>query len=181
DEAFGAASSGYDVPEGFYGKKATFDHPLVVVDFADIAAAMVMEDDDDHIAFLQQMIQLQEALYGRARGIAAEKPFFAGDAAGHDGGVFVRHLLEHIDVLHVVVLRYEVLADAFRDVGVYLVHIDVPRPEIFGEEGAVGVHRPNLDLRVFLLEEFGGAGDGAARTGGYDQMGEFPVGLLPNF
>ena len=85
---------------------------------------MVVEDHHDHVVVAEVVLELQQARHGGARRVAREDAFLMRDAAGHQGGVLVGHLLEVIDDAEVHVLRQEVLADALGDVGIDLVLVE---------------------------------------------------------
>src|SRR6185312_7938153 len=155
-------------------------HPLVIVDLADIPAAVVVEDDHDEIALFQQVLQLHEALDSSPRAVSAKQALFARDATRHEGGILVGHLFEDVDDAHVIVLRYEILPDALRYIRVHFIHIDLAGPEIFGQQRPIRVHGPDLDGGILFLEVHGCSGDGAAGTRGDNQVRHFAVGLLPD-
>ena len=56
---------------------------------------MVVKDDDDGFAGLEPVGELQQPRHRGAGGVAGEDAFLARDPARHQGGVLVRHLLEH--------------------------------------------------------------------------------------
>ena len=113
-------------------------------------------------------------------GVAGEDALLAGDPARHQRGILVGDLLEVVDDAEVDVLRQEVLADAFGDVGVDLVLVEDPGLLVLLEHRAVGVDAPDLDRRVALLQIAAGAGDGAAGADADDEVGDPAVGLLPD-
>src|SRR6185312_10132576 len=179
DQPFGAAT-GNDVFERLDIHESALHHPLVIVDLADIPAAVVVEDDHDEIALFQQVLQLHEALDSSPRAVSAKQALFARDATRHEGGILVGHLFEDVDDAHVIVLRYEILPDALRYIRVHFIHIDLAGPEIFGQQRPILVHGPDLDGGILFLEVHGCSGDGAAGTRGDNQVRHFAVGLLPD-
>src|SRR6185437_2743163 len=180
DQLFSTAARD-DILEGFDVEETAFDHPLIVVDLADITAAVVVQDHHDEVVFFELVPELNESLNGGACAVATEEAFLPGDAAGHDRGVLVRHLLELIDDLHVVVLRDEVFADPFRDVRMHLVHVELAGPKIFCEQRAVGVHGPDLYPGILFLEIHRRTCDRAAGAGGDYKVSNLTVRLVPNF
>ena len=141
---------------------------------------MVVEDDHDHVAFREVILQLQEAGHRGAGGVPGEDALFARDATRHDGRVLVGHFLEMIDDIEIDVPRQEVFADAFGDVRVDLVLVENAGLLVLLEHRPVGVDAPHLDARVLLLEVPADAADRAAGADAADQVRNRAVRLIPD-
>ena len=142
---------------------------------------MVVEDHHHHIAGFELVFHLQQACHGRTGAVAGKNPFLAGNAARHDGGIAVGHLFEMVNHVEIDIGREEILADAFGDIRVDFVLVEDAGFLVFLENRTVGIDAEHLDGRILFLEILSGAADGSAGAHAYDQMGDFPFGLFPDF
>ena len=86
----------HQIPRGQAGgfEEALLAHPVVVEHLGEIARAVIVEDHDHGLAGLELIGELQQAGHRRAGRVAGEDALLARDAARHDRGVLVGHLLE---------------------------------------------------------------------------------------
>ena len=139
-----------------------------------------MEDDDDHVAVGELILELHQPRHRGAARVADPDAFFARDPTRHHGRVLVGHLFEMIDAAEVDVARQEVLADAFGDVRVDFVFVEDAGLLVLLEHGAVRIDAPYLDRRILLLQELADAGDRASRADADHELRDRAVGLIPN-
>ena len=157
------------------GQQAVHPHPLVVVDLGQVVPAAVrQEDDDDRLVAARRRGQVADDLargdHRRAARTAGQDALLARDPPRHRERVAVADADPAVDDGRVVGAREEVLAHALGQV----------RPSrVARQDAALRVGADDLDRRVPCLERVGGAGDRAAGPDAGDEMGDPPVGLVP--
>ena len=176
----GAPLNGFAEGLPFFAQKSALAHPVVVVNFSDVPAAVVVEKHDGDGIVGQQVLELPKALEGRAARIAEQQGFLAGKLAGGQSAVAVRDLLKAVDQTEVDVFGQNVFADSFRDVAVDFFGVELARFVVLFKHRAVGVHAPNLDVRVFFFEVLRDARYGSARADAHDKVRNASAGLLPD-
>ena len=169
-------ADGLGVPRRPGDREAVLRQPLVVEDLGQVAAAGVRQQhDDDGVLALRgpgQLVgQLLRGVRRHPRRAADEQRLLAGQPTGVGERVGVRDLDDPVRDLAVVAVGPEVLADALDEVRA---------------AAAAGVHRPgrvgadDLDVGVLLLEVAADAADRAAGADAAHEVGDLPVGLLPD-
>ena len=114
-----------------------------------------------------------------AAGTAGEDAFQLGEAARDDETLFIVHLNDVVENLHVHGGRKKILADAFDDVGSGL--DGFAGLEEIVVERAEGIDADDFDGGIFFFQIFSDAADGAAGAHAADEMRDLALAVFPNF
>ena len=136
----------------FFAKESALAHPVVVVDFADVAASVVVKEDDRDGIGRQQVLELAQPLKGRSARIPQQQPLAACELASSHGAIAVGDLFESVNEAKVDVLWQNVFTNALGDVSVNLLRVKLAGLVVLFEYGTVGVDAPNLNIRVLLFK-----------------------------
>src|SRR5208283_1724104 len=145
--------AGQQVPGGRgHVEEPLLSHPIVRVEFREVAVAGVGQQDDHGAAFGDRLRgePSNGAHDRRAGGPPDEQPLFLRQPAGHEERLVVRDLDEFIEVLEVDRFRDHVLADPLHQVRYGL--SELVGPEEVAEHRAGRVYGDDADGRSMLLE-----------------------------
>src|SRR6478752_3686010 len=169
-----------DVFKSLYIQESSLRHPLIIITFCNIAAAMIMQYTKYQVCLLQFTFQLHQPLDAASRAISTKNSFFLSKLSGHNCSILISHLFEIINHTHIIILWNEVLTKSFGDVRVNLFHIYFTRSKIFCQQRTVHVNCPNLDVWIFFFEVHRGSYNCTAGPGCTNKMSDLSVGLFPN-
>ena len=88
---------------------------------------MVVEQHDGNVGGFEPVFQLAQALKGTAAAVPDQQSLLLGQFTSRMGSCLVRDLFEVVDQTEIDVGRQDVLANAFRDVGVDFVFVELTR------------------------------------------------------
>ena len=138
-----------------FAKESALAHPVVVVDFADVAASVVVKEDDGDGIVGQQVLELAQTLKGGTARVSQQQALAACEFACCHGAIAVGDLFKSVDEAKVDVFWQNVFANALGDVAVNLLRVKLAGLMVFFEHGTVGVDAPNLDVGVLFFEVLG--------------------------
>ncbi len=141
---------------------------------------MVVEQHDGEVSWLQLVFELAQSLKGGTTAVTEEKAFLFSQLTGGDSAILVGDLLKLVNEVEVDVGRQDVLANALGDVRVDLLLVELSGLVVLLEDRAIGVHPPDLDVRILFFQVFRRSTDGSSRPYTRAKMGDHPAGLLPN-
>ena len=127
------------------------------------------------------MLELAQTLKGGTARIPQKQAFAARELAGGQSTVSVGYFFKSIDKAKVHVFREDVFADAFGDVSVDFLGVELAGFVVFFKHGTVSVHSPNLDVGVLFFEVLGDSRDGSAGSDAHDEVGDAALSLFPDF
>ena len=163
-------------------EKAELAHPLVIVEFREIARTRIGEDDHRQPIRLQFAAILDRARQRRAGRAARENPLLAHQLPRPQKRLAVARALDPVHHAQVGGGRQKVLADAL-----HLVRFRIcafgDRPFVlpnFREDRTLDVHAHNFDVRILGLEISPDSADRPARAHADDDVGHATFGLLPD-
>ena len=172
-EVFGQAIVGVD--------KTAIAHPVVVVHFTHVSAAVVVKEHHHHIAFFKAVFELSKPLKGRSAGISQKQPFLSRQFAAGQSSISVADFFKNIDHRKVYVFRQNVFANAFGDVGVDFVFVELSGFVILFKHRTVGVHTDDLNIGIALFEITTHPANGSSRADSDHKMSDSAFGLFPDF
>lgn len=115
----------YYIFKGLYIQETSFQHPLVVIYFTNIAASMIVKDQYYHIIprkpvfSIRALGQLLQSLHTASGAVATEHAFVLSNTPGHNGAILVGHFCKLIYHTHVVVGRYKVFPESLTYIRIY--------------------------------------------------------------
>jgi hypothetical protein len=113
-----------------------------------------------------------QSLKGGTTAVTAEKAFLFSQLIGGDSAILVGDLLKLVDVIAVHIGRQDVLTNALGDVRIDLLLFEPSGLMVLLEDRAIGVHPPDLDVRILFFQVFRRSTDGTSRL-------ELTVSLRP--
>ena len=112
---------------------------------------MIMKKHHDHIIRLKMFFELQDAFYSCPRTVAQKHAFFLRKFTGIDGCILISYFCETVNDVKIHILGQDVLSYSFCDIWVDFIFIKLTRFMVFLKTRAVGIHSPNLDIRVLFF------------------------------
>ena len=138
-----------------FAKESALAHPVVVVDFADVAASVVVKEDDGDGIVGQQVLELAQTLKGGTARIPQQQALAARKFSCGHGAIAICDLFESVNEAKVDVFWQNVFANALCDVAVNLLRVKFAGLVVFFKYGTVGVDAPNLNVGVLFFEVLG--------------------------
>ena len=155
-------------------------HPVIIVNLGQIAGAMIRQNDDHDIVFLETVSgPLQRSPNRRPARPANKHPLLPGQPPSHDGGIFVSHFDEMVNQRKIDISRQNVLPDPFGKIGINLFFIEHARFLVFFEYRTVSIDAHRHHIRIVFLQVLGNAAHRPARANAGDIMSNLSICIPP--
>jgi len=140
---------------------------------------MVRENYHHDIVLAQFSGVLQRGVYGRTGGSAGEDPFLLGEFPRDIERLLIIDVHDIVENRKIGGWAEHIVADALDQIRMRFDQF--PSFEIIIVHRAVDINRNDLYLRILFFEIFPCSGNGPAGSDSADQVGDFAVGLSPDF